>query len=68
MRASLDLTYALMIDGAGGMVSREEVIAAVDEQLAEVPWLDPATWGTGARAAAGHRAMMALFPAAPPRE
>lgn len=47
------------------MASREQIIAAIDEMLDEDPFPTVETWGTSARARAGQRAMMSLFPAPP---
>lgn len=53
--------YALVLDGFGTDVNRDELIEALDEAIA-AEWNPRETWGTGSRARQGQRAMMSLAP------
>ena len=58
--AWLDVAYAALVDLVDGNVDRQQVMDAIDEQLASSVFADRQAWGTTPSAVAGARAMMDL--------
>ena len=58
--AWLDVAYAALVDLADGSVDRQQVMDAINEQLASSVFADRESWGSTPAAVAGARAMMDL--------